>query len=217
MTDTKKHVDWEAVEIQFRAGMRSLEDIGKEYGITKGRISQVAKAKGWTRDLRDKIRAKADAKVARQAAQEVLNAEALNDPAKQATRRLAESEVVDANADIMVVVQMAHRSDMGRTRKMFGKLMDELELTTDNKALFEQLGALLDTSGENADGKFIKDAANAIYQKVISMQGRVDSAKKLTEMLEKVVAMERKAFGIDDADQGLSELDALYKKINSEQ
>jgi len=52
---TGKQIDWDLVEAEFRAGVKTLDQIGKDHGITKGRISQVAKAKGWVRDLSAKI------------------------------------------------------------------------------------------------------------------------------------------------------------------
>lgn len=203
----KPSADWVAIEIEFRAGIKSLEQIGKEFGVTKGRISQIAKRDQWTRDLNKRIKAKADARVNESAVNKALNAK---------RDRLAESTVVDANADLQFRIRMEQRTDITRSRTLFGKLMDELEQTTDNKELFEQLGELLDKSGENADGKMVMDRLNETYRKVISMTGRVDSAKKLTEILEKVVKLEREAFGIESDDKGLSSVDTLLKKINAE-
>jgi len=57
-TEAKKAINWKAVELDFRAGVKSLEQIGLENGVTKGRISQVAKRDGWTRDLKNRIKAK---------------------------------------------------------------------------------------------------------------------------------------------------------------
>ncbi len=53
-----------------------------------------------------------------QAAQAKLNEDALNDPAKQANRRLAESEAVDANVDMQIRIRMEHRQDIGSTKRL---------------------------------------------------------------------------------------------------
>lgn len=209
----KAVIDWLAVEMHYRAGIRTLESIGKEYGISKGRICQVATKEGWTRDLKAKIHARSEAKVARHAALEELNKQALNDPTKQARIRLVESEVVDANVDIEVNVRLSQRSDIGRGRTLFVKLLAELERETDNLELFSSLGELLDESGPDATGTWRKDKLNETYQKVISQGGRIDSAKKLTEMLERLIKLERQAFGIDDSDQGDSTVDDLLKSL----
>lgn len=203
----RSDVDWAAVERSFRTGIDSLELIGKEYGVTKGRISQIAKRDGWTRDLNKKIKAKADARVNKAALNRELNAK---------TDRLAEKRIVEANADLQFKIRMQHRKDISRSRSLFQKLMDELEATTDNKDLFQMLGELLDESGPNKDGKWVADKQNELYRKVISMSTRVDSAKKLIEILEKTVKLEREAFGIDDNEHQDNPVDALLRKIYKE-
>ena len=60
---TRKAIDWESVEIQYRAGIRSLKDIGNEFNVSDAAIIKRAKRDGWSRDLRAKIQAKAEAKV----------------------------------------------------------------------------------------------------------------------------------------------------------
>ena len=91
--------------------------------------------------------------------------------------------------------------------------MDELSLTTANKHLLEQLGELLDDTSRDEDGKTRQDKRNEIYCKVISMPGRVDSAKKVVEMLEKLVRMEREAFGIDKEDGTSNPIDEALKAM----
>ena len=198
----KPPVNWKAVELEYRAGIKSLEQIGKEHGVTKGRISQIATRDAWTRDLRNRIQAKADARVNEAAVNEGLNA-------KQ--DRLAEKTIVEANAELQYRIRMEHRQDIGRTRKLFAALMDEVELTTDNRALFEELGELMRNPDDNG-----QDKRNEIYAKVIGMTSRIDSTKKLTEVLEKVIKMEREAFGIDSGESDKASVDLLLKKINSE-
>jgi len=58
-----KRVDWEAVEKQYRAGVRTLRDIAEEHGCSHVAIQKKAAKEGWTRDLGAKIRAAADALV----------------------------------------------------------------------------------------------------------------------------------------------------------
>lgn len=56
-------VDWIAVEMHYRAGIRSLMSIGKEYGVSDAGILKRAKKLEWTRDLKAKIKAKSSAVV----------------------------------------------------------------------------------------------------------------------------------------------------------
>jgi hypothetical protein len=57
---TPKTVDWERIEADYRAGVKSLRETAGAHGITEGAIRKRAKQHGWTRDLKDKVRAKAD-------------------------------------------------------------------------------------------------------------------------------------------------------------
>lgn len=53
--------DWEAIELDYRAGIKTLRQIAGEHGITHGAVNKRAKANGWERDLSAKIQQKADA------------------------------------------------------------------------------------------------------------------------------------------------------------
>ena len=71
---TRPAIDWEAVEREYRAGVRSLADIGTEFGVSAPGILKRAKKDGWVRDLSAKIKAKADAKVNESLVNDSVNA-----------------------------------------------------------------------------------------------------------------------------------------------
>lgn len=50
--------DWERIELDYRAGIKSLRQIGEEHCISHPGIAKRAKASGWERDLAAKIQAK---------------------------------------------------------------------------------------------------------------------------------------------------------------
>ncbi|MEJ8821523.1 hypothetical protein WKW80_05665 [Variovorax humicola] len=55
---------------------------------------------------------------------------------------------------------------------------------------------------------------NETYRKVISTVGRIDSAKKVTEMLENLVRLEREAYGISTVEAGTTDpLASLLQRI----
>jgi uncharacterized protein Yka (UPF0111/DUF47 family) len=111
---------------------------------------------------------------------------------------------------------MKHRSGLSRLAVLRDKLLDEVEAITDNLELFEKLGELMDESGEDANGRFKQDKRNELYRRVISMEDRIDSTKKLAEIDEKVRKGEREAWGLDKIDGGETAIDNLLKKINEE-
>lgn len=184
----KPIVDWEAIEREYRAGVLSFAEIGAQHGVSKGRISQVAKAKGWTRDLSAKIQAKAEAK---------LNAEALNGELN-AERAFSEHVLIEANATAIAKVRSGHRKDIGRARSLSAAMLAELEAQTEAQADFAQLGELLTAPDEetNEAGKKRLDRLKSIFDGVISLPGRVDTLKKWAETARILFDKEREAYGI---------------------
>ena len=72
------------------------------------------------------------------------------------------------------------------------KLLGELEASTDNIELFEQLGELMRSEDDKG-----QDRLNDLYQKVISMGGRTKTMKDLADSLKTLVGLERQAYGLD--------------------
>ena len=180
---TRKVIDWEALEIQYRAGIRSLKDIGREFGVSDAAIVKRAKRDGWTRDLRAKIHARAEAKVSAA----VVSAEV------SAQTRLNERETIEKVSDEIVSVRLAHRNDIRRSRALTNKLLDELECLTDNRELFEQLGELMHSPDDKG-----MDKLNDLYRKVVELPNRTKVMKELAETLRVLVALERQAYNLDE-------------------
>ena len=199
----KPIIDWEAVELHYRAGIRSLKNIGAEYGVSDAGIIKRAKRDGWTKNLAAKIKAKAEAKVSAAAVSAEVSVQ----------RAANEQQVVEANADLQYRIRIEHRQDIGRSRYLFRSLLSELEAETQNVELFKSLGELLDESGPDPTGTWRKDKLNELYVKVTSQVGRIDGAKKLTEMLEKLVKLERQAFGIEDGETEKRGVEDLLESI----
>ena len=204
-TTPKPPIDWVSIEMDYRAGVKTLRQMADEHGITHGSINKRAKRDDWSRDLVAKIKAKLEDKVSRAA---------VSNEASTA-RLVTETQVIEANADLQYRIIMAHRTDIGRARSLFRSLLGEIEAETDGLELFKSLGELLDTSGPDHTGSWRKDKLNEIYTKVIGSGGRIDSAKKLTEMLEKLVKMERQVFGIEDGEAEKAAADTLLKSLGA--
>lgn len=174
--------DWERIEADYRAGLLSVREIAAANGVSHVAIGKRAKRDGWERDLDAKIKAKADALVTKaEVTKEVTSEQAVT-----------ERRIVEANAQVIADVRVSHRRDIARARSLAMKLLDELEIQTDNIDLLEQLETAL--AGE--DGS---DSLTRVFQRVTSTSGRIDSAKKLAEAMKVLVGMEREAYGIVDA------------------
>jgi len=186
-TQAKARPDWERIELDYRAGMKSLREIADGSGVSHVTISKRAKANGWVRDLKAKIQAKADDLVNR----------AMVNSAVNSVSPVSERETIEGNAQLVASVKLAHRQDIHRARRLTNSLLLELEQQTDPQTLelLRDLGEMLRRPDERGN-----DRLNDIYQTVISLPERSKTMKVLAESLQKLVDMERTAFGMNDKD-----------------
>lgn len=188
MSDTKTvrtTVDWEKVEALYRVGSMSLREIGAEHTITEGAIRKRAKRDGWTRDLAEKVRAKADALVRR---------ELVRSEVRKPTH--TEAETVEVEASVAARIRLSQRADIGRGRSLVRKLFEELEIQTDHKDLLAEMEQALAEVKEGEEKA--KPRLSEALQRVMSTGSRVSHAKSLVESMQRLVALEREAYGIDD-------------------
>lgn len=190
MTEEKKVTDWERVELDYRAGLLSVREIADARGCSHTAINKRAKKEGWERDLKAKIRAKADAMVSKREVSTEVSAERLE----------TERNVVEANAQVIADIRMAHRKDIKRSRTLCLSLLEEVESQTVNLELYEELGEMLRSEDKNG-----VDRRNDLYNKVISSAGRISGLKQLAETLRILVALEREAYSISNEEQAGSE------------
>lgn len=188
--------DWEAIESAYRAGLLSIREIASQHGITHGAINKRAKRDGWERDLKAKIKAKADALVSKREVSRVVSAETATN----------ERILIEANAEVIATVRMEHRGDIRRARNIANSLFGELETQCADVGALRELGEIMRAPDDKG-----QDRLNEIYHKVISMPGRVKSMKDLSDTLKNLIALERQAYDIggpegDDASKKLSDL-----------
>lgn len=191
--------DWERIELDYRAGVRSLREIAAEHTLSEGAIRKRAKRDGWVRDLSAKIQAKADELVRKEAVRSEVRTE----------KAVSERETIEANAQAVATVKLAHRKDIQRARGITMRLLEELEYQTgaENVCLLEQMGELLRSDDDKG-----QDKLNDLYRKIISLPGRAKTMKDLGESLRVLVALERQAFGLDDKDN--APMDALTSLLH---
>ena len=180
----RKPIDWERVEADYCAGVKSLREIAAEHGITEGTIRARAKKNDWPRNVAAKVAAKAEKILRNDALRSELRTE------KAATER----EIIEASAQAIVNVKLSHRKSISRQRELVERLLQELESQTGDTDLFGQLGELM----RAPDDKGV-DKLNEVYRKVIATPQRIDSLKKLAETLKHLIYLEREAFDITPA------------------
>lgn len=183
----RKVVDWEAIQNDYRAGVLSTREIGAAHGVSHTAINKRAKAEGWDRDLTAKIRAKADALVAKREVSKEVSSE----------RAATEQQVIEANAERIAQVKSAHRASSTRLLNLGMTLLAELEQQSADPSLLAELGELMRKPDDKG-----ADKLNDLYQKIISTPSRVDSAKKVAETLRHAMGLERESYGLTDGTSG---------------
>ena len=184
---TAAPADWERIELDYRAGIKTLRQIADEHGITEGAVRKRAKRDDWTRDLNSRIQEKAEALVRKESVRSEVR--------KELT--VSERQIVEANAQAVANVRLGQRKDIQRARSITMALLDELEQQAgaENAELLSQMGDLMRSPDSNG-----QDKLNDLYQKIISLPGRAKTMKDLGESLRVLVTLERQAFGMDAKD-----------------
>ncbi len=183
-----KKVDYERIEPDWRAGIKSPAQLASEYTEATGvSVSHTAIIKhfrklGVPRDLRAKVQAKADAMV--------MQAMVTGNVSSETVAR--DTEVIEKSALDVAKIRISHRADITRARALALQLLGEIEAVTGNLAEFQELGEILRSEDDRA-----QDKRNDLYRKVIDSAGRVDTLKKLSETLKNLIGLEREAYGLD--------------------
>lgn len=194
-------IDWPAIERQYRMGAKSNVQLGLEFNVDHSSIGRRAKAKGWIADKSQEVEALTNSLL-------IQNASGNANPNASPT-----DQEIKVAATVAADVVLDHRKGLARLGVLRDKMLSQLESTTSNPEIFETLGELLDESGPDATGTWRKDKLNEIYKKVISFSGRVDDAKKLVEIDEKLRKGEREAFGIDQNRGGEGGYEDMLKRL----
>ncbi|MGF6837051.1 hypothetical protein QF001_000918 [Paraburkholderia youngii] len=179
--EKKPAPDWERIEADYRAGLLSVREIAAAHGISHTYINTRAKKFGWVRDLSKRIQDKAEALVSTATvSKEVSTETALSDKA-----------IVDANAQVIANVRLAHRTDISKSRSLVMTLLDELSHQTEHRELYENLGVLMMAPDDNG-----RDKLYEAYMKAMSLGGRTSTMKALSDSLKTLIALEREAYGV---------------------
>ena len=194
-------VDWEAVEREYRAGVRSLRDIASEFGCTEGAIRKKAKEKGWERDLSAKITAKAEALVRKQEVRSEVRSES----------SVSETQIVDANARMMADTVLTQRNDVKRSMAVVVALWNEVEALGDYTEEFRRVGELM-----RSEDEFGQDRLNDMYRAAIGMPQRVKNVKLLADALKVLIELQRKILKLDD-DKKPGEGSGAFVSLNDAQ
>lgn len=176
-------VDWEAVEREYRAGVRSLKDIGAEFNVSDAGIIKRAKKEGWSRSLGAKIKAKAEALVSEREVSAKVSAQTA----------ISERQIVETNATLLADKVINQRQDIQRARSIVQKLWDAVDTELNHPEEFAKIGDMLRSPDE-----FGADKMNDLYFAALGLPQQVKNVKLLADALKVLIELERKVLRVDD-------------------
>lgn len=202
----KRVIDWDSIEKHYRAGIRSLKNIGDEFGVSDAAIIKRAKRDGWARDMKAKI----DAKVAEKVSAAAVSGEV------SAQTKLTERVIVEANANIIASAELVQRSDVILGLDVNRGLLQEIATLSNPRFadMLETLAIEFDESGPGPTGAWKTDKNNELYRYIISLAGRCKMAKDVAASHTAYIATQRKVLRMEeDANKGENAVDAMLAGV----
>lgn len=180
---TKRQIDWEKIELDYRAGIKTLRQIADEHGISNPAILKRAKRDGWVRDLSAKIDKKADELVSKNLVSKEVSK----------TQKIAEKEIIDANAQAIAEIRLSHRKDFVRFKSTIESLQKELD----------ELNKLKDPDNLALRTKVLKDLTDT-HAKLVALERQAYNMDKeaekthdpLTQLITTIAKTNKSTFGV---------------------
>lgn len=175
--------DWEAIERAYRAGLLSAREIGTVHGVSHTAINKRAKSFNWSRDLKAKVQARADALVSKAEVSRLVSKETV----------ITEKLEVESAATALADIKLSQRRNIGRCLDLANTLLEELSSSTDMRG---DIADLIKQLKEQAD-----DSADALElaSRMSSFPRRMKAMKELSEIMKTLIALQRQAYGIDES------------------
>ncbi|MDF5892407.1 hypothetical protein P4A93_12295 [Pseudomonas syringae pv. syringae] len=175
--------DWEAIERAYRTGLLSAREIGIVHGVSHTAINKRAKSFNWSRDLKAKVQARADALVSKAEVSRLVSKETV----------ITEKIEVESAATALADIKLSQRRNIGRCLELANTLLEELSSSTDMRG---DIADLIKQLKEQAD-----DSADALElaSRMSSFPRRMKSMKELSEIMKTLIALQRQAYGIDES------------------
>ena len=121
----KQNVDWEKVEMEFRAGQVSIRAIAQEYRVSEGAIRKRAKRENWQRDLANRVLSRVHDKLER-STQQVRSPNAISEESIIESAASRTMGIIDIHRKAAV----QQRETVERLLESVNKLMSEADMDT---------------------------------------------------------------------------------------
>jgi hypothetical protein len=197
--------DWDAIEREYRAGILSDSELSRIYGVSRQRISEVAKRQRWQRDLSRRVKQATANKLIEEdsqaitsiAGQQAVQVATVSDPA-------ADRAMIEAAAMRAVQLVREHRSVIRKGRELVAVLLRELLDTTQEMVAIE--GEIRERTKDDRDSR-----QHDRLMRAVSLPIRAQTVRDLMAALKTAVTLERQTWKLDneeteDAPASLGEL-----------
>ena len=208
----KKDIPWDAVGIDYREGILSLDGVVEKWGKQFSRALLIRKAKqfGWVRDATAKIAARAHEIVDAAEAAGVTGAGVT--AGVTAAASLQERIVVEGAAQAQATIELKQRGTLAamcETRDMMiASLREQVANPEELYPLIREAIAAHSSDGDaNAAKRVMKLAGD-----VLSLPAQIQMLKDLVDLESKIQAMQRKAYRMD-VEVGGSGIEDLLEKL----
>jgi hypothetical protein len=186
-----RQIDWERVEIDYRAGLMTLREIGEKHGLRHPSILRRAKRDGWDRDLAAKIQARAQAIVIRQAATKQVGT-------KTQLPKVTEVAVVTAEAQLIAGVQSRRRDRTDRLHAAFEAALAMAEKGAQSIPILADLRRMAETLPQDQQPGALRQIADledalAADAQITRVQRLMQSGTALSETEAHVYGLSRDA------------------------
>lgn len=223
----KKPVDWELIEKDYRAGIKTVRQIAEERGISHTAINKKAKQFAWERDLEKRVQTKAKNKVSRQLVSKVVSTET----------QLSDAQVVEVYSDVVASVDMIQREDVRMAVDASRGHLSELIALTDPayKDKLQWVATLIERairvkaekgkkkpmpSQEDLDAllESFHDLAEiyALFKYTTTLHSRVKLAKEIAASHGVYIPLQRKIFGLDTEKKSTGEFEEMLRQVQAE-
>ena len=191
-----KRIDWEKIEVEYRAGQFSIREIARQHSCAEASIRKKAKKESWTRDLTDKVRQRVRDKLVRS---EVRTSNAREGVAHQSDtptdNEITDDEIIEAAATRGAEIQNVHRKDIRRGQEMVRNLTAQLAECAKARTKIE--GEIEEAT---KDDKGVQ--RRNLMMKAVSLPSHAGVLRDLSVALKNLIPLERQAYSLDDGPAG---------------
>jgi hypothetical protein len=189
------NVDWEAVRVDYEAGVLTIRATAAKHGIkSSSTIPDYAKKNGWKRDSSNSVRRRTKAGIVEQASEQALSLGLIKE------KPTNKDEVIDAASAVQLHIQSKHQKILAGTFEEAAKLLDSLKNYNRNRIF-------LDSSGNALEGRERREAKAAQTRTVLN------ELNKLVVLESKLIPLEREAHGLDLDETGQQDAIPLAERL----